>query len=422
MQSLPPELASAARGVAATLRLAGQRAWLVGGAVRDLALGARPVDADLASAARPEEVERLFPETHAVGRAFGTVVVRCAGLDVQVTTFRAESGYDDARRPTHVRFSASLEEDAARRDFTCNALYLDPLNDELADPTGGLADLAARRLRCVGDPAKRFTEDGLRLLRLARLAAQHGLEVEAGTLHGARGALDALRGVSPERVLAELVRIAEGAQPVRAVTLLFELGVLGVLPGLRSLGEAPCPLRERCEALARLANCGAARFFAALFQPTPFQPAPGAASDALANALLELRPPRVLYQHVLRIWELEVSLGACLAEVARGAERRARWIRLVRAEEFADALAVWSAWHPRDHEHERANLARRAIELAHDELWPTPLVTSAALARTGIPRGPRWSELLHAAEDAQLDGELRTPEQARAWLDARTRG
>ncbi|NOT28846.1 MAG: CCA tRNA nucleotidyltransferase [Planctomycetes bacterium] len=416
MQSLPPELARAVRSVAATLRSAGQRAWLVGGAVRDLALGAQPVDADLASAARPEELERLFPETHAVGRAFGTVVVHCAGLDVQVTTFRAESGYDDARRPTHVSFSASLEEDAARRDFTCNALYLDPLNDELADPTGGLADLAARRLRCVGDPATRFAEDGLRLLRLARLAAQHGLELDARTWHGARGALDALRGVSPERVLAELVRIAEGAQPVRAVTLLFELGVLGVLPGLNSLCEVPRPLAERCAALTRLGSCAAASFFATLFQPVP-----GAQHDSFTKALLELRPPRALHQRVVRIWELEPSVDACLAEIALGAERRARWIRLVRAEEFADALAVWSAWHPCEHEREREDLGKRAIELAHDELWPTPLVTSAELARAGVPRGPRWSELLRAAEDAQLDGELHTLEEARAWLDVEAR-
>src|SRR5262249_31126723 len=155
--------------------------------------------------------ERLFATTHAVGRAFGTVVVRSGELDLQVTTFRSETGYDDARRPSEVRFGTSLEEDAARRDFTCNALYLDPLTDELRDPTGGLADLAAGRLRCVGEPAARFAEDGLRLLRLARFAAQLGLTVEVGTAAGAAASLEALRGVSPERELNELTRMAEGA-------------------------------------------------------------------------------------------------------------------------------------------------------------------------------------------------------------------
>src|SRR5437867_2007197 len=186
MEHLPLELARAARTVAGVLGTAGHRTWLVGGAVRDLALGIEPKDADLASAARPEEIEALFPSTHAVGRAFGTVVVRCGTADLQVTTFRAEAGYDDARRPSHVRFGTTLVEDAARRDFTCNALYLDPLNDEFIDPTGGLADLAARRLRCVGDPVQRFAEDGLRLLRLARLAAEHGLAIDQATHAGAR--------------------------------------------------------------------------------------------------------------------------------------------------------------------------------------------------------------------------------------------
>ncbi len=416
MQSLPPELARAARAVAETLRAAGQRAWLVGGAVRDLVLGGQPQDADLASAARPEELERLFPETHAVGRAFGTVVVRSAGLDVQVTTFRAESGYDDARRPTHVHFSASLEEDAARRDFTCNALYLDPLTDELCDPTGGLEDLAARRLRCVGDPGTRFAEDGLRLLRLARLAAQHDLEVEEGTLAGARGALEALRGVSPERVLAEFVRIAEGARPARAVTLLHELGMLERLPGFRSLGASADPLARRTEAVTRLSGRDAARLLATLFRPA----SEGELEPSL-RALAELRPSRALTQRVTRVFELQTSLEPCLADLARGTERRARWIRLVRAEEFADALALWSAWHPGAHEQGCATLAQRAAQLTHDELWPAPLVTSAELLRSGLPRGPRWAELLRAAEDAQLEGELRTPEQARAWLEAHAR-
>src|SRR5262245_13356451 len=164
---LPGELARAARAIAVVLARAGRRGWLVGGAVRGLALGVEPRDADLATAATPDEIERLFPRTYAVGKAFGTVVVHSGAADVQVTTFRTESAYKDARRPDEVRFGTSLEEDAARRDFTCNALYLDPLSDEFRDPTGGLDDLELRRLRCVGDPARRFAEDGLRLLRLA---------------------------------------------------------------------------------------------------------------------------------------------------------------------------------------------------------------------------------------------------------------
>jgi tRNA nucleotidyltransferase/poly(A) polymerase len=410
MVHMPAELARAARSVAEVLGAAGRRAWLVGGAVRDLALEVEPQDVDLASAARPEELERLFAATYAVGKAFGTVVVRSGSQDVQVTTFRAEAGYDDARRPSHVRFAEHLEEDAARRDFTCNALYLDPLSDELVDPAGGLADLGARRLRCVGVPGKRFAEDGLRLLRLARLAAQHGFAIEEETRAAACNSLEALRGLSPERVFAELQRMALGSAPARAVGLLQSLGVLERLPGLGTLDRHAA----RVEALARLERGGEACFFATLFRPG----APDLLEPALAG-LWALRPPRALHQGVQRILELGIELGAFLDEFAHGRERRARWIRLVRAPEYEDAQAVFGAWNPARLARERELLRARTAGLTAAELWPPALVTSAELARAGIPRGPRWSALLHAAEELQLEGELRTPEEARAWLARR---
>jgi tRNA nucleotidyltransferase/poly(A) polymerase len=413
MEHLPAGLARAARSAARVLGAAGHRTWLVGGAVRDLALARLPEDADLASAARPEEVEALFPATHAVGRAFGTVVVPCEGLDLQITTFRADEDYDDARRPSRVHFAASLEEDARRRDFTCNALYLDPLNDELADPTGGLGDLAARVLRCVGQPEQRFAEDGLRLLRLARLAAQNQLAIEPATLAGARASLASLRGVSPERIHAELVRMATGLAPARAASLLLELGVLEQLPGLSAPGQRAA-LAARVEALARLEKGSAERFFAVLFDPgakTELEPA--------LEGLWELRPPRSLHQRVARTLGLARELAALLAELARGHERRSRWIRIVRAPEFEDALAVWSARHPGEREAERERLAELSANLTPAERWPRPLVTSAELERCGVPRGPRWAELLRAGEDAQLDGELTDLASARAWLARR---
>ena len=415
MEHLPAELARAARAVAGVLGAAGHRTWLVGGAVRDLALALQPEDADLASAARPEEVEALFPSTHAVGRAFGTVVVHCDGVDVQVTTFRAEEGYDDARRPSRVRFATSLEEDAQRRDFTCNALYLDPLNDEFADPTGGMGDLMARRLRCVGEPHKRFAEDGLRLLRLARLAAQNDLAIEAATGAGARASLESLRGVSPERIHAELVRMAGGVAPGRAASLLLELGVLERLPGLNLQGP-PSALAPRVEALGRLDPCSPERFFATLFQPES-----GSGLRSELDGFWELRPPRSLHQRVERTLALAGELASLLADLAGGTVRRSRWIRAVRAPEFEDALAVWSARHPGELTAERAQMAQLAASLSSAQLSPRLLVTSAELERSGIPRGPRWGVLLRAGEDAQLDGELTDLASARAWLERRAK-
>lgn len=412
MAHMPPDLAHASRWIAEELGALGKRAWLVGGAVRDLALGRVPKDADLASAALPAELERTFPRTHAVGRAFGTVVVSCGSIDVQVTTFRAESGYDDARRPSEVRFSSRLEEDAGRRDFTCNALYLDPLTDELRDPTGGLADLAAGKLRCVGTPSRRFSEDGLRILRLARLTAHYDLTPDPGTLAGARDSLQALRGVSAERVLEELERLTEGQGPARALALLAELGAMPRLAGFARL--EPPALAERVRAVARLEAVGAERLLALLFLPGP------AWSPQRAHAaLLELRPSRTLERRVARTWELVRELEECLAGLP--AAPRSQWIRIVRAEEFADALALHAAWHGPHHAHEREDLQSRARRLATNELWPEPLVTSQELERSGIPKGPRWSGLLREAESAQLDGQILDASSARAWLEARSR-
>lgn len=419
IQQLSPALARAAREVAEVLGRAGRRAWLVGGAVRDLALGVEPVDADLTTAARPEEIEALFPDTYAVGRAFGTVVVHRGEVDVQVTTFRIESGYADARRPSEVSFAATLEEDAQRRDFTCNALYLDPLVDELLDPTGGLPDLAAGRLRCVGEPRRRFAEDGLRLLRLARLAAQYGLEVEEATGEGARASLDALRGVSPERVLGELQRMATGRAPGRAARLLFNLGVLPRLPGTAWLaGEAQeGDLEGRVAGLERLGSRGTAAFLATLFRART-----GEAPVAHRADLEALRPSRALQQEVAALLDRERELSSCLAALELGEPPRAIWIRLVRDPAFELALACWIAWHPGEREAECLRLRSLAREATVEELWPAPLVTSAELGRAGIPRGPRWGELLSAGEEAQLNGEFADLDGARKWLAARALG
>jgi tRNA nucleotidyltransferase/poly(A) polymerase len=412
MEQMPSDLARASRWIATELGSIGQRAWLVGGAVRDLALERCPQDADLASAARPEDLERLFPRTHSVGRAFGTVVVSVADIDVQVTTFRAEAGYDDARRPREVRFSSTIEEDAARRDFTCNALYLDPLNDELRDPTGGLEDLAARRLCCVGEPAQRFAEDGLRILRLARLAAEYGFAVEPRTQAGAGRSLAALRGVSPERVLAEFTRMAEGSTPGRAFALLFEVGALQALPGFRH-----CPteaLGGRVDALKRLTDPSPSSVLALLFLPQGSAPV-----DASIAALRTLRPSRALERRVERTLVLLGQIDACLAELPR--VPRSRWVRLIREEEARDALALHQAWHGERFARERTELEARRGSLGEPDLWPAALVTSAELDRAGVARGPRWAALLREAESAQLDGVFSDAEGARAWLRERAK-
>ena len=156
-----------------TLRAKGHEAYLVGGCVRDLLLGREPQDWDVATDARPEQIEALFPKTLAVGKAFGIItVVPDVGQPVEVASYRADSPYADGRRPETVTFT-DARADALRRDFTVNALFLDPATGDIRDYVGGRADLDARVIRAIGDPEPRFAEDHLRLLRGARLVRGH---------------------------------------------------------------------------------------------------------------------------------------------------------------------------------------------------------------------------------------------------------
>ena len=221
---------------------AGGRAWLVGGAVRDLLQGRAPRDFDLATDLTPAEVAAALPEASLDNVRLGAVRVGAAGRELTVTTLRAEDGYSDRRRPDDVCFVKEVEVDALRRDFTVNALYLDPLTGELSDPCGGRADLDRGVLRCIGAPLVRLREDALRLLRLARFAGSAGLEVDAETAAAAKDAADGLRTLSAERVYSELTDAFTGAGRGRALRCLVEIGAAAVvLPEVAAMDGVPQP-------------------------------------------------------------------------------------------------------------------------------------------------------------------------------------
>ncbi len=410
-QHLPKREARVARAVAEGLASVGQRGWMVGGTVRDLARGAAPKDVDMATAATPEQVEAAFPHTISVGRAFGTVLVIQDGLEVQVTTFRSESGYSDARRPDVVTYGSSAEEDASRRDFTCNAIFLDPLNDEVLDPENGLADLKAGVLRCVGDPERRFREDGLRLLRMARFEAGLGLLPAEGLHAAARGAGEALRGVSPERVYHELSRMLCGPDSRRAIGILVECGLLErVLPG--GAGAADDAALLALDLLDQ--PIGLARGMALLCDPNP-----GASYDEALAAdgkarLQELRASRVLMERVREQWRLRREALLASAEGVPISRR----IRAVRSPEWLEALSLARAWRVVDGGSTQAldALAEWAAGLEEHQLSPEPMLSASDLESSGIERGRRWGELLEEAESRQLDGELTDRDAALAWL------
>ena len=214
-----------------TLRAAGHTALFAGGCVRDSLLGREPKDFDVATSARPDQVEALFPKTLAVGKSFGVIVVVGEAGSVEVATFRSEGGYADGRHPDTIRFSTP-EEDASRRDFTVNGLFASLREDgreaDILDYVGGLADLEARRIRAIGVPSERFEEDALRMLRAVRFAGSLDFEIDAATLEAIRMEAERIRLVSAERIGVETVRMF--AESVHAGQTLEWLRVSGLLP------------------------------------------------------------------------------------------------------------------------------------------------------------------------------------------------
>ena len=222
------------------LNAAGQRAYLVGGCVRDLLRGDPTQDWDVATAAHPEAVLKIFPGAIPTGLKHGTVTVPTAAGPCEVTTFRIEHGYADARRPDQVEFVKDIDSDLARRDFTVNAMAWDPITKREVDPFGGRADLADKLLRAVGDAAERFQEDGLRPVRAARFAATLEFEVEPRTFHALGPARDKVARVAAERVREELTKMLQASQPSRGFEVLRQSGLLEtVLPELHACVAVP---------------------------------------------------------------------------------------------------------------------------------------------------------------------------------------
>jgi len=225
-----------ARDVIASLRRAGHQTWLVGGCVRDLLLAIPPKDFDVVTDARPERIIELFPGAGLVGAHFGVVLVRRGGACVETATFRSDCDYADGRRPTGVRFETDPRQDALRRDFTINALMMDPDSGEVVDYVGGREDLERRLVRAIGDPDARFREDHLRLLRAIRFAARLGFEIEPATFEAIRRNHAAIARVSAERVRDELVRILTEGGARRGFEMLDATGLLNdVLPEVAAM-------------------------------------------------------------------------------------------------------------------------------------------------------------------------------------------
>ena len=226
---IPPDVAD----VLARLHDAGHEAYVVGGCLRDAIRGVEPEDWDIATDAKPERIQEVFKRSLYTNR-FGTVVVRAPDREIEVTTYRIEADYSDARRPDRVEFTDSLLADLARRDFTMNAMAWS--GGRLVDPHGGQADLERRMLRAVGDPGERFREDALRMLRGVRFATVLGMEIEPATAQAIRENAPLCATLSGERVNQELTKMLLADRPSTGFRLMSELGLLVVV----------CPELEDC--------------------------------------------------------------------------------------------------------------------------------------------------------------------------------
>ena len=463
---------SFAISIVRTLRDRGHQAYFVGGCVRDLLLGREPADYDVATDATPDEVMHIFPETYAVGAQFGVVLVPIPTPEnkpvipsadetsqsevssesrnplfasseaplkarhVEVATFRSDIGYSDGRHPDQVRFSRNPREDVQRRDFTINGLLLDPLNGEVLDYVGGQKDLEAKIIRAIGDPALRFAEDKLRMLRAVRFAARFEYTIEPATLAAIQDFAAQIQQVSRERVRDELSKVLIEGHARRAFELLDETGLLHeVLPEIEAMKGVEQPPEFHPE--------GDVFIHTLLLLENLPQPCPP--TLAWGGLLHDVGKPPTFRRAPDRIrFDSHVDVGVKMAEAIC---RRLRF-----SNDDADQIIALVDNHMRfgDVERMKASTFKRFVRLPHFEehlelhrldceashrklrmydytrkkiaeltpeaIHPTPLLSGDDLVAAGYSPGPQFKEMLSAVEDAQLEGRLHAKEQAMRFV------
>jgi putative nucleotidyltransferase with HDIG domain len=423
-----------ARQVVVKLRGAGHQAYFVGGCVRDLLLGARPKDFDVATDARPDRIMDLFPHSGRVGAHFGVVLVRDVLEQVEVATFRSDHDYLDGRHPEQVRFESDPREDVLRRDFTINGMMLDPDTGRVLDFVDGRGDLERRLIRAIGDPNARFREDHLRLLRGVRFAARLGFEVEPATFAAMERDHALILKVAMERVREELIRILTEGGARRGFELLDATGMLAdLLPEVAAMKGVQQPpefhpegdvWRHTLMLLEQLRNPTPTLAMGALLhdvgKPATFRIADRIRFDGHVEAgvkiareiLLRLRFSREDMEQV----EALIDNHMKFKDVPRMKESTLK--RFLRMTDFPEHLEL----HRLDcmsssGRLENYDFARQKLEeYSQERLQPAPLLTGADLIGLGYRPGPIFSLILGAVEDAQLEGRIANRDEAQALV------
>ena len=372
-------------------------AYLAGGCVRDEILGLEPTDFDIATSAPPDEIVKIFRSTRGVGEAFGVMLIRWKGRVIEVATFRSDGEYRDGRRPSDVRF-ANANEDAQRRDFTINGLFRHPLTGEVVDFVDGQKDLSNRILRAIGDPSARLREDRLRTLRAVRFAARFEMTIDPATEQAICDAARDLSGVSRERIGGEFRRMFSHPTRLRAVQLIERWRLdAPALAESTSVGE--------CKRIAELPTEVSFATVLAAWQLDRADRAPNHSSGAWRESL-NLSGNE--FKEMMEIIEIVSMLGSPWDTLPKSGRKR-----LASRSTFSSAMKVLCGVVP-DRVFEVGktvdHLAKEAGGLA-----PEPLLTGSDLISFGFEPGPRFKVLLDRMYDLQLEGELKSKDQAIAF-------
>ena len=436
MTSLLPASPEARRAVeiCACLRKAGHRALLAGGCVRDCILGDVPRDYDIATSASPAEVSTLFPHTYMVGAQFGVCVICAEEGNFEVAQFRSDGPYSDGRRPDYVTFTDDRQ-DALRRDFTINALFMEPENGGIIDHVRGLVDLESGILRTVGNPGERFREDHLRLLRAIRFAARYDYRIEENTWIEIAKHAPLVKSTSAERLRDELTKILVEGHAATALILLRESGLLEqVLPEVAAMIDVEQPPEFHPEG-------DVFTHTQIMLKMMPIKPSPTLAWSVLLHDVG--KPVTQTFEDRIR-FNLHDKAGAHLARricerfrfsnedtdrVVTLVEnhmrleglsemREARRIRFLKEPYVPELLALCRLDCMSSHGDTRtvgwAEELREEILAASPPI--KPLLNGHDLMQMGYKPGPVFRDILESMLDAQLEREILNPEAAREWV------
>ena len=421
-----------AKLVAQKLAASGFRAMLVGGSVRDMLLGRVPHDFDLVTTAAPEELAAVFPgQCQLVGASFGVSLVKLDGVSLEVATAREERNYLDGRHPECVRYTDDLGVDAARRDFTVNALLYDPVKGEVVDHVGGVADLEKGIIRCVGEPERRFSEDYLRMLRAVRFAGRFGFELDAAT----RAALDKLAckcaQLSGERVREEMSKILCTPRAAESLKLMLDSGLLAaVLPEVAALAGVEQPpefhpegdvFEHTCLMLKNMVlpdvNLAWSVLLHDVGKPACFSHDETGrirffGHESVGSEMAE----KILDRLRFSVADRERIVAAIRNHMRFASVREmksAKLLRLLADDNFALELELHRLDCLSCHgKMECFVYLIDQLRATPDAKLPPPLLLGRDLVAAGVPPSPRFGKVLHEVYERQLAGELATREDA----------